>query len=58
MVFLRALFLFLLLAAAACIICFLVTGQQRYKQYGLRVLRWTLAAASVFFGVLILERIV
>ncbi len=57
MVFLRALFLLLLLAAAGCFTCFLVTGQQRYKQYGLRVLRWTLVAAFVFFGVLILENL-
>ena len=57
MIFLRALFLLLLLAAAGCFICFLVTGQQRFKHYGLRMLRWTLAAAFFFFGVLALERL-
>ncbi len=56
MAFLRALFLLLLLTAGGFFVSFLATGQQRYKHYGLRVLRWTLAAAFVFFGVLILEQ--
>lgn len=56
MAFLRALFLVLLLIAGACFVHFLATGQERYKHYGLRVMRWTVAAAFVFFGVLILER--
>lgn len=57
MVFLRALFLVLLLTATGCFVCFLVTGQQRYKQYGVRVLRWTMVAAAIFFGVLIVENL-
>jgi len=52
----RALFLLLLLAAAGCFVCFLVTGQVRYKQYGLRVLQLTLGAAFFFFAVLAVER--
>lgn len=56
MVFLRALFLLLLLIAGGCFVYFLATGQERYKHYGLRVMRWTVVAAFVFFAVLILER--
>jgi hypothetical protein len=33
------------------------TGDPRYKQFGLRTLRWTLLAGACFFAVLILERI-
>ncbi|MES2947398.1 MAG: hypothetical protein V4858_02545 [Pseudomonadota bacterium] len=57
MVFLRALFFILLLVSAGCFACFAWTGQQRFKHYGLQVLRWTLVAAFVFFGVLIVEHI-
>lgn len=56
MAFLRALFLLLLLISGGCFVYFLATGQQRYKHYGLRVMRWTVVAAFVFFAVLILER--
>jgi hypothetical protein len=58
MAFLRALFLLLLLISGGFFVHFLVTGQERYKHYGLRVLRWTVVAAFVFFAVLILERAV
>lgn len=57
MVFLRTLFLLLLLASGGLFVGFLVTGQPRYKELGLRVLRWTVAAALVFFGVLVLENL-
>ena len=52
----RVLFLALLLAAAGCFVCFLVTGQPRYKHYGLRLLQGTLGAAFFFFAVLAVER--
>ncbi|MES2582797.1 MAG: hypothetical protein V4627_08785 [Pseudomonadota bacterium] len=57
MVFLRALFLVLLLTAIGFFVCFLVTGQPRFKHYGLRVLRWTVVAAAIFFGVLVVENL-
>ena len=57
MVFLRWLVLLLLLVAAICFACFAVTGQPRFKLYGLRILKWTMVGAFGFFGVLILERI-
>jgi hypothetical protein len=46
-----------LLSAAVSFGCFALTGQERYKRFGLRVLQWTLVAAFAFFGVLILERV-
>jgi len=57
MAFLRVLILLLLLSAAVSFACFAVTGQVRFKRYGLVVLKWTLIGAFGFFGVLILERI-
>lgn len=54
--FFRALFLVLLLGAAGCFVFFLVTGQVRYKRYGLRIVQWTFGAAFFFFAVLAVER--
>jgi hypothetical protein len=48
--------LLLLVGSAVCFACFAITGQARFKRYGLLVLRWTLLGGFVFFGVLILER--
>jgi len=55
--FLRGLIFLLLLGAAGSFACYAVTGQARFKRYGLLVLKWTLIGAFGFFGVLILERI-
>jgi len=49
--------LLLLLAAVACFVFYIGTGQQRYRSWGLKVLKWTLVAAFGFFAVLILERL-
>lgn len=49
--------LLLLLAAIVSFVFFIGTGQQRYKRWGLKVLKWTLLAAFGFFAVLILERL-
>lgn len=57
MLFLRWVILLFLLSAAVSFGCFAITGQERYKRYGLRVLKWTLIGAFAFFGVLILERV-
>ncbi len=48
---------FLLLAAGVCFAFYIGTGQQRYKHWGITVLKWTMLAALGFFGVLILERL-
>ena len=57
MLFLRWLLLFLLLGAAVSFLLFAVTGQERYKRYGLITLKWTLIAGFGFFVVLIVERL-
>jgi hypothetical protein len=49
--------LFLLLGAGVCFAFYVGTGQQRFRLWGLRILKWTVLAALGFFGVLILERI-
>lgn len=49
--------LFLLLGAGVCFAFYVGTGQQRFRHWGLRILKWTVLAALGFFGVLILERI-
>jgi len=47
----------LLLAAGVCFACYIGTGQARYRQWGLVILKWTVLAALGFFAVLILERL-
>lgn len=50
--------IFLLLIAAGVSFAFYAgTGQARFKQFGLVILKWTILAGLGFFGVLILERI-
>lgn len=46
-----------LIAAVVCFLLFAVTGQARFKRVGLVLLKWTLAAAFVFFAVLIFDRL-
>lgn len=53
----RWIMLLLLLTSGLSFALFVVTGQARYKQFGLRILKWTVFAGFVFFGVLTLERI-
>ncbi len=54
---LRWLILVPLIASVVCFMLFDVTGQAKFKRIGLVVLKWTLAAAFVFFGVLIFDRL-
>jgi len=49
--------LMLLLAAVASFVFWIGTGEERYKRWGLKILKWALIAAFGFFGVLILERL-
>jgi len=49
--------LMLLLGAVACFVFYIGTGQERYKTWGLKILKWTVLAALAFFGILILERL-
>lgn len=54
---LRWLILVPLIASVVCFMLFAVTGQTRFKHIGLTVLKWTLAAAFVFFAVMIFDRL-
>lgn len=48
---------FLLLAAGVCFAFYIGTGQQRFRIWGIKILKWTVIAALGFFGVLMLERL-
>lgn len=49
-------FLFLI-AAGVSFVFYLGTGQQRFKLFGLLILKWMVIAGLVGFGILVLERI-
>ncbi|HEX7441851.1 MAG TPA: hypothetical protein VF319_17335 [Caldimonas sp.] len=55
MLFLRALVVLMLGAGVACFAIYAVTGSARYRSLGVRIVKWTVVAGLVFFGVLILE---
>lgn len=57
MLFFRWLILLLMLAAVVSFMFYAGTGQDRFKHYGLMIVKWTLIAGFGFFAVLILERI-
>jgi predicted CDP-diglyceride synthetase/phosphatidate cytidylyltransferase len=52
----RWLILLLLVAGLVCFGVYIGTGQRRYRELGLRIVKWTVIAALGFFAVLILER--
>ena len=54
----RGLIYFLLLLAGLCFALYAITGDQRYKRWGLVTLKWTVLAGLGFFGVLIFERMI
>jgi hypothetical protein len=56
MLIFRWLLILLMLAAGACFALFAITGQARFKRYGLLILKWTLVSAFGFFAVLTVER--
>lgn len=49
--------LLLLIASGVCFAFYIGTGQARYRQWGLVILKWTVIAALGFFAVLALERL-
>ncbi|MHB1199880.1 MAG: hypothetical protein ACYCZ6_10035 [Polaromonas sp.] len=57
MQFFRGVVLLLLLAAVVSFVLYAVTGQARFRRFGLTVLTWTLIAAFGFFAILILDRV-
>ncbi len=57
MALVRSLIVAMLVAAGICFALYAGTGQPRYKQLGLVILKWTLIAAFAFFAGLIVERL-
>jgi hypothetical protein len=53
----RVLIFLLLLASIGCFVAYAVTRQRRYFNVGLVIVKWTVIAGLVFFGVLIVERL-
>ena len=53
----RTLMFLLLGGSVLCFAFYIGTGQLRFRQWGLLILKWTVVAALVFFGGLILSRI-
>lgn len=56
MQFFRWLILLLLLGAAVSFVFYAVTGQLRFRRYGLRTLMWLMIAGFSFFAVLIVQQ--
>jgi hypothetical protein len=57
MLLFRWLILMLLLGAVVSFVFYGGTGQERFKRYGLAILKWTVLSALGFFAVLVLERL-
>ena len=53
----RLVFGLLLVVGLLCFAMYIGTGQARWRQRGLVVVKWTVLAAFGFFAVLILERL-
>ncbi|MDQ2928939.1 MAG: hypothetical protein M3R22_12400 [Pseudomonadota bacterium] len=47
----------MLLAGAACFAAYALSGQPRYRHYGIRLVQWTVVAGLVFFAVLIVLKL-
>lgn len=56
MLIFRWLLLLFLVAGLLCFAMYIGTGQLRWRQFGIVVVKWTVIAALGFFAVLILER--
>ena len=53
----RVLIFLLLLASIGCFGAYAVTRQRRYFNVGVVIVKWTVIAGLVFFGVLFVERL-
>ena len=58
MLIFRWVLLLLLVAGLVCLALYVGTGQMRYRQLGITIIKWAVIAALGFFAVLILERFV
>lgn len=57
MVVFRALIFLALLSSALSFVLYILTSQLRFRRWGILTLAWTLAAAFIFFAVLIVQRV-
>jgi len=53
----RWLVLLLLVAGALSLAMYVGTGEARWRNLGIRIIKWTVIAALGFFAVLVIERI-
>jgi len=58
MLIFRLVFGLLLLASVLCFAMYVATKAPLWRRRGVLLLKWTLIAAAVFFGVLVFERLV
>lgn len=49
--------LLLFMGVVASFVFYVATGQVKYRNLGLKIMKWAVLAALGFFGVLILERL-
>ena len=57
MLIFRWVVLLLLVAGALSLAMYVVTGEARWRNLGIRIIKWTVIAALGFFAVLVLERV-
>jgi hypothetical protein len=57
MLLFRALLFLMLVGAGVCFAFFIATNNLRFRRWGMQLLQYTLLTALVFFGILILSRI-
>jgi hypothetical protein len=58
MLLIRLLAILSVIAVAASLAAWLLTGNRKYLRFGLRLLKVALAIVLVFFGLMILERLI
>jgi hypothetical protein len=56
MLIFRWVVLLLLVAGALSLAMYVVTGEARWRNLGIRIIKWTVIAGLGFFAVLVLER--
>ena len=57
MLIFRWIVLLLLVAGALSLAMYVGTGEARWRNLGIRIIKWTVIAALGFFAVLVIERI-
>lgn len=53
----RVIVFFLLVAGLLCMAMYVGTKQKKWRNLGIRLIKWTVIAALGFFAVLLLERL-